>query len=225
MPVKEDMLSALCGDEVAHVVLLLPVGESAPTEVEHALAGRANACVRVSDPLAAFTEIALQDRLESTRSAWGLSAAGMTCLVVVDPDAARGLVDMERAIAKYLSHVAIVSFDPAQTDGWRLVRRSERADDSPHPFRRVEPTRRDAMWTETRERTPAAPPALRLVSAADAPRLSPAPQEEQAEAVSAHDDEDETAPSVTRDEIAMLLGGDSSEQDNGAGGAGRGAAR
>ena len=36
--------------------------------------------------------------------------------------------------------------------------------------------------------------------------------------------DDEPVPSVTRDEIAMLLGGDASGED-GAGGAGRGAAR
>jgi hypothetical protein len=225
MPVREDMLKLLCGGEIGHIVILHPPGYVAPAEVESAVRGLTQASLRFAEPLEAFAEIALHDRLESTRSAWGLAPAGIACLIVIDGRSSFDLDRMARAISKYFEEVAVVEYEGGAGAPWRLLAgpRARERGDSAHPFRRHQPIESERrQGASARSAAPLAP-TLRLVDhrhgVADtgeqqAPGGAPRPHHESGQENGfLEESEDDAAPSVTRDEIAMLLGGDSGDDE------------
>jgi len=238
MAVREDMLSALCGGEITHVVILHLPGRTVPQEIESTVRPLCHSCPRFSQPLEAFAEIALHDRLDSTRSAWGLATPGITCLVIVEMASIVGGDELLSALARYFGKVAVVSFDGAARQTWRLVSNSEGPPrtGSNHPFRRQEALRAGTPAAELARRGPTPPPSLRLVDHRPAnegssfvnkgdgrdpersagARARDVDNETQDVAEidgTAHDVENDPVPSVTRDEIAMLLRGDAEDDD------------
>lgn len=211
MAVREDMLATLCGGEISHLVLLHPAEGELPAEVESALGYLAASCPRFTEPLLAFVEIALHDRLDSTRSAWGLATPGMICLVVVGAEHCEDLEPLLVNIGSYFGRVAVVNYDKHSRDGWR-VRLNPAATPQvigSHPFRRAQsgneshPARSRGGMTD--------PPSLRLVNQGSPLNAAAPPDPSSNEET----DLDESTPSVTRDEIAMLLRGDAADNDDG----------
>jgi hypothetical protein len=180
----------------------------------------------------------LQDRLDSTRCAWGLATRGITCLVIVEMGSIAGVEDLSSAITRYFEKVSVVAFDGDSRQPWRLLSHAEAPPrpGSAHPFRRQAALREGASADELGHRVPSAPPSLRLVDhrqadegASSAKGGHERDSEHETDACArdvdfekpkmagidsmTHDVDDDPVPSVTRDEIAMLLRGDA-EDDN-----------
>ncbi len=207
------MLRTLCGGEINRTIILKKAKPELSRDARSALRTAAGEAMEFENLLAAAAEVALADRLDATRADWGLQSRGMPCLIVIDRDSFADFDDFMLAAARYFKHLAVIEFNPASVNPWRLVQ--ARHVDSVHPLRRarlVEPAAREHPTAQHR-----GAPALRLVNG-EIP-LEPASHnvdDSSAESATGDlDQSDESIPRVSRDEIAMLLRDDAPMQETG----------
>lgn len=216
MPADSVNLNALCGDEIRHCVIIAPSPNQLPRDLQAVVDQTDAEFLLFDEPLRAFAEVSLQDRLSAKRASWGLQPDGYTCLLLHRPRSWRELPLLMAAVRVYLHRVIVICHDPESEVVW------QNADGMPLPVvstspRRAAPkatpampSRRSSQRTGTAISAPSRP--LRLVRSADtvAPR-SPQPpvvEHQKSDSSRARDDDDVATPAVSREELAMLLDAD-----------------
>ncbi|MCL4209259.1 MAG: hypothetical protein HRU76_00795 [Phycisphaeraceae bacterium] len=225
MPAVSTILHAAAGGDVARVIVVASNG-AAPDELLHGARDVGAEIVVTGDLLWAFSDAALAGRLEAIRSAWGLANAGRTVIVGVEPVNEEDWRELEQAKAAFLPEAALlrwagVSGQPStgsrqgeenrtaeerKNDGMRAEvagvaieepgTRNLPASGTQHPALST-PLTASAATQSLVELVALSPPALRLAhKAAESDAAIPREQE----------DADDERPTLTREELAMLLG-------------------
>ena len=210
-------LNDLCHGDVAHCVVLSPPN----AEPSDAAARLAQAVIGddvfVNDSLEAFAELALQDRLNAFRKAWGLRPIGLTCLIVDRPTLHTSLSDVIDAADAYLDDVVVVQYDPQQDQSWRDT--NDRPIDA---VRNISPAVRELLNQRGAMRSSRTSSnsshngndSVRQQHVADDRRGLRYVDVANDDHGDDDDDIDVSSPVVTREELAMLLGQDDADDDS-----------
>ncbi|MGI9013268.1 MAG: hypothetical protein ACR2GY_03365 [Phycisphaerales bacterium] len=205
-------LTVMCRGDVAHCVVLTARGAAASPTLRRVAKAVIGDDICVDDPLAAFAELALQDRLNNIRRAWGLRPIGLTCLLVDQIKNSSEIDQLRSAIDTCLHDVVQLHYDPRDSiSPFRDASGQPVGTETSQPAMHFQPA---PPQPSARNRPPRGPGQLRLVESPFEASSSPAATSEPerrgtVDTLSDVDfdaETDDESPSVSAAELAMLLG-------------------
>lgn len=93
--------------DVTRAVAMVPPGRRLSAREREALEERGWRYTEVADPVLAFAELALRERAQRARAAWGLPRAERIVLVIIEPPAHRETAPLLEALSRYFNAVEV----------------------------------------------------------------------------------------------------------------------
>lgn len=198
MEARDKSITELCGGKLSHCIILAPSRDVPTPSLLAQLTGEGIHATVLDDPLAAMSKLALLDRLEATRAAWGLNETNPVGLVIDHSSMISDMDQMLAAIDKYLSNAWVLNYDVSNAKKWTVLHTSSVDTEVTHPLRRADAANQPVIEAINRRNIDPSGPRLRLVDSDIAP-ITPLEDKDTTES------EDDSSPTVSRQELEMLL--------------------